>query len=183
MLGGGSFLDVDKFSSDMTLQQILNIEDVPDSSTINRFYLAQKSKRDAVVADSKAIRVIGNLCRQICLKLIKLSELKEVTIDQDVTYIKANKRDAKVSYKGEKSYSSLISFISELGACIAEETREGNISPATGLLEQLKEINRYLELAGVALKRYRADSASYKSEILNYCFFKARKREQGQVNY
>ncbi len=170
MLGGSSFSDVDKFSSDMTLQKILNMEEIPESSTINRFYLSQKIQKDAIVADSKEIKTIGELCRLICLKLIKLSGLKEVTVDQDATYIKANKEEAKKCYKGYPGYSSLMSFISEIGSCIAEETRAGNVSPTSGLLEQLKEIKKYLEMIEVKLSRYRADSASYKSEIFNYCF-------------
>jgi len=170
MLGGSSFSDVDKLSGDMVLQKILQMEKIAESSTINRSFLNQEIlNEDRRIADSKEIRVIDELMRKVCLKLVKLLGLKEVTIDQDATYIKANKENAKVCYKGEKAYSTLMSFISEIGVCIGEETREGNVSPSTGLLEQLKKIKNHLEEIGVKLSRYRADSASYKSEIINYC--------------
>ncbi len=143
-----------------------NIKEIKFVFLIFRFLGA----RSESVADSEEIRVIGELLEEICLKLLRLLGLKEVTIDQDVTFIEVSKKEAKVCYKGYKAYSSLMSFISEVGICIGEETREGNVSASRGLLKQLKKINKKLKKKGLKLSRYRADSASYQSEIINYCF-------------
>ena len=170
MLGGSSFSDVDKLSGDMVLRKLLRMGNIADSSTINRSFLNQSVLREEEsVAYSEEIRVIGELSDEICLKMVKLLGLKEVTIDQDATYIEANKREAKVCYKGYKAYSSLMSFISEIGGCIGEETREGNVSASRGLLKQLRGVKEKLGKVGVKLSRYRTDSASYQSEIINYC--------------
>ena len=171
MLGGSSFSDVDKILSDETLQMLLKIDKVPDSSTINRWFLNQFCYgKNESVAKSKEIETVGNLLTSISMKLLKIEGLKEVTIDQDATYIKANKSEASKCYKGYKAYSSLMSFIAGVGCCISEESRKGNISPATGLLDQLILCNSELDKQGVKLSRYRGDSASYNHEIINYCF-------------
>jgi hypothetical protein len=171
MLGGSSFSDVDKLLSDKTLQMLLQIDKIPESSVINRWFLNQDTYgKDESVAKSKAIETVGNLSTSISMKILEIEGLKGVTIDQDATYIKVYKSEAAKCYKGYKAYSSLMSFVSEIGCCISEEFREGNISPTTGLLEQLKLVNRELSQKGIKLSRYRGYSASYKHELINYCF-------------
>ena len=110
ILGGSSFSDIDKIGEDEVIKKICNLKRLPDSSTINRFYNKYgESFGDIAVSDS--IREIGRLSSRTVIKALKKQKLKSVTLDQDATYMKVQKYDAKMSYKGFHAYSSMTCFI------------------------------------------------------------------------
>ena len=162
MLGGSNIKEIDKLREDKSLRELLSLEKFPESSTINRWLLSSGKLK-------KSIKAINKLLDKLTAELLKKEGITGVTMDQDATYIEANKDEAKYCYKGNKAYSILMSFISGIGICIATEMREGNVSPSKGLLEQLKMCNEKLKKLDIKLLNYRADSASYNAEIINYC--------------
>jgi hypothetical protein len=63
-----------------------------------------------------------------------------------------------------------LSFLAELGLCVAGEYRNGNVSPAVGIKGQLVQTERFLKSLGKRLKYFRSDSAAYTAEVMNACF-------------
>ena len=163
--GGRGISGVEKIVADKVICEMLNLDKVPDISTISRFC-------NRYGKEEKAIGFLGDYLSEIGLEGLKREGIKEVSVDQDATYNEVYKREAKRCYKGFKAYSSLMCFIDELGYCIDEDFREGNVAPSKGLLSQLKKVHGLLERHGIKLSRYRSDSAGYKASIINYCFSK-----------
>jgi len=120
------------------------------------------------IAFSESISVLGNLNQNIVIKGLKRENISEVTLDQDATFNEVYKSGAKYCYKKFKAFSSLMCFIDSSGYCIDEEFRNGNLSPQTGILSQLKRVHNKLSLEGIKISNLRNDSAGYQSSILNY---------------
>ncbi len=167
--GGRSFSDIDKLSFDKVLSYISGIEDIPDSSSISRYFSNTESMFEAV-AVNKTISKLGSLNYKIVKDALKRENLFSVTLDQDATYTEVYKRDAKYCYKKFKAYSSLMCFIGEGGYCIDEEFREGNVNAQVGILDQLQRVHKYLKSSGIKVSNVRNDSAGYQAKVLNYCF-------------
>ena len=90
------------------------------------------------------------------------------TLDIDATQIVAAKREAHITYKGEKGYMPMVGHIAETGLVIGHEFREGNAAPAAGNLEFLQACERNMP-KGKKITAMRADSAAYQAAIFNYC--------------
>lgn len=101
-------------------------------------------------------------------QVMKREPFSEYTLDLDASAIEADKREARMTYKGFKGYMPLEGYLAENGLKIYEEFREGNESPSKGLLEALKECQRRMP-KGKKIKRFRSDSAAYQAEIINHC--------------
>lgn len=101
-------------------------------------------------------------------QVMKREPFSEYTLDLDASAIEADKREARMTYKGFKGYMPLEGYLAENGLKIYEEFREGNESPSKGLLEALKECRRRMP-KGKKIKRFRSDSAAYQAEIINHC--------------
>jgi len=94
----------------------------------------------------------------------------ELTYDNDATYFNSNKNCATYSYKKEKQMSGLLGYIAELnGICITAQYRPGNVSPATGILDDLKQARLLCKKSGKRLTRFRSDSAAHNFDIFKYC--------------
>jgi len=169
ILGGSGFSDIDKIAKDVVIKNVCKMEKLPDSSTINRFYNKYGGSIDDI-AVSDSIRAIGKLSSMTVIKGLKKQKVKSITLDQDATYMKTNKHDAKMCYKGFKAYSSMTCFVADYGYCIDEEFRNGNVSPSTGILQQLLRVDKLLKSNKIKLAHLRNDSAGYQASIFNYCF-------------
>ena len=167
--GGRSFSDIDKLSFDKVLSYISGIEDIPDSSSISRYFSKTESMLDEI-AVNKTISKLGSLNYKIVKDALKREKPSSVTLDQDATYTEVYKRDAKYCYKKFKAYSSMMCFIGESGYCIDEEFREGNVNAQVGILDQLQRVHKYLASCGIEVSNVRNDSAGYQAKVLNYCF-------------
>jgi hypothetical protein len=101
-----------------------------------------------------------------------LAQTKETdfTLDTDATYMETDKDCAEYNYAGVKSFSVLMSFLAEVDLCLCCEYRNGNVSPATRIKEELEYADQELKRNGKRLAYFRSDSAGYTSEVINYCF-------------
>jgi len=167
--GGRSFSDIDKLSFDKVLTYVCGIEDIPDSSSISRYFSKTESMLNEI-AINKTISKLGSLNYKIVKDALKRENLFSVTLDQDATYSEVYKREAKYCYKHFKAYSSLMCFIGESGYCIDEEFREGNVNAQVGILDQLQRVHKYLKSCGIEVSNVRNDSAGYQAKVFNYCF-------------
>lgn len=167
--GGRSFSDIDKLSFDKVLRYVCGIEDIPDSSSISRYFSKTESMLNEI-AINKTISKLGSLNYKIVKDALKREKPSSVTLDQDATYTEVYKRQAKYCYKKFKAYSSLMCFIGESGYCIDEEFREGNVNAQVGILDQLQRVHKYLKSCGIEVSNVRNDSAGYQAKVFNYCF-------------
>jgi hypothetical protein len=63
----------------------------------------------------------------------------------------------------------LIGCIDEIGMINTVEYRRGNVSPATGIFNQLRKACHQAKKAGKLIKKFRSDSAADQDEIFGYC--------------
>ena len=90
---------------------------------------------------------------------------KDLILDYDNTIIYNKKSDAKITYLKESGYQPGVALIGR--DIVGIQNRNGN-SVAYALQEEtLKTIFENLKTEGIKVKTFRADSASYKFEVLN----------------
>lgn len=114
----------------------------------------------------KGLAGLGKVRDAINRRLLRRDGIKDYTLDADATFVEGEKRDAQWSYLKAKGYMPMLGFLFEPGICLHDEFREGNQSPAAGQLAFYRECKARLP-AGKRIGRYRADSASYQSGLLN----------------
>jgi Transposase DDE domain group 1 len=101
--------------------------------------------------------------------MMRESAVEEFTFDNDATYFDSEKDSAAYSYQMRKQYSGLLGFIPELKICNTVDFRPGNISPGTGILNQLRKAAAQAKLAGKRISRFRSDSAAHQDRIFGFC--------------
>jgi len=92
----------------------------------------------------------------------------KATIDLDSTLIESHKREAYMTYLGEKGYHPVIAYWAEQDLVVADEFRDGNVPATMALLPVLQEAILALPET-VRLVRFRSDSAAYVHELLDWC--------------
>ena len=112
----------------------------------------------------------------MAVKAMKKSSETEFTYDNDATYFDSDKKSAAYSYKKTRQFSGLIGCIAELGYINTMEFRRGNISPQTGVLNQLRKAVVQAREAGKKIKSFRGDSAAHQNKIFNFC-------NENQIDY
>ena len=156
---GGRFLDdTREIKVDKALTTLLKIENVPTASAFTKYLHKHGTNGE------EGMQKINKKYLKQFLKSIKNEEL---ILDIDATFIEAHKNSAKWSYKDAPGYMPMVGHINN-GWVIDVDFREGNVAPASRNLEFIKQCQLQLP-TGVNLDRFRADSASYQADILNYC--------------
>lgn len=92
---------------------------------------------------------------------------RTATLDHDGTIIESTKREAAWTYKGTRGYQPSLVLWAEQDIVLASEFRDGNVPAGSGVLRVAKRAFEALP-PGVELVFYRADSASYEHELLNW---------------
>ncbi len=89
------------------------------------------------------------------------------TLDHDGTIIESTKRVAATTYAGTRGYQPSVVLWAEQDQIVAEELRDGNVPAGSGVL---RVVQRAFAALPQSVKRvnYRADSASYQHEVLNW---------------
>lgn len=133
---------------------------------------------DNIIGSDTLLNLIGNkrsnarnrrINNEMVIKAMKQAKEEEFTYDNDATYIDSEKKSARYSYQGEKQFSGLMGCIAELGLVNTVEYRRGNISPQTGILNQLRKAVEQAKSIEKRIKVFRSDSAAYKVKIMMYC--------------
>jgi|APSaa5957512622_1039677.scaffolds.fasta_scaffold38689_1 hypothetical protein len=157
--GGNRIEDIEQIRADKGLLHSLKLKSLPSPDT----YL-----------DFLGIKRSGGKLRKIneetIIKALKKTPISEFTYDNDATYFDSNKDSAAYSYQKEKQFSALLGTIPELSnLCATVDFRPGNVSPAAGILNQLKKAVLYAKKTGKKLARFRSDSAAHNLDIFLYC--------------
>jgi hypothetical protein len=131
--GGQHMSDIREIAEDKALLELCGIKKVPSHDTIARFLLKKGNKR-------KTMHVVDFLNTQLLSNLA----YNELTVDIDATLIESEKREAVMTYKGFKGFSSLNTFEAKTGICLAHEFRGGSVHAGEGIKEQIKHVYQKL---------------------------------------
>jgi len=156
--GGDRVEDVENLRVDQGLLESLGWEEMMSADTYLNLI---KNKRS-----NGKLRQINN---KIVIKALQGLEEEELTYDNDATYFDSDKGSAEYSYQKRKQFSGLIGCIAELGMINTVDFRRGNVSPQTGILNQLKKAVGQAKAAGKKIKNFRSDSAAYRMDVMTYC--------------
>lgn len=118
-------------------------------------------------ADTETIRATHKIMADSAVKAVKKKGLREVAAD--ATFTKPYKQGvSEYCYKNYKASEPLFAFTARTDSIIYSEFGNGNVSPASGLYEQLVHIREELRKHGIKIKCYRSDAAGYQTDAINY---------------
>ena len=160
--GGRSLEDTRELNRESGLLGLLGREDIPDPDTLGDWL----RRMGDPATGGKGLAGLGLVRDEINGRILKREGIEEYTLDVDATFVAGEKRDAHWSYLKEKGYMPMLGFLYEPGICLHEEFREGNEAPAAGQLAFYEACKKRVT-AGKRIGCYRADSASYQSEVIN----------------
>ena len=156
--GGSRVEDVEVLRADRGLLRSLGWDEMVCADTVLNFIGSRRNNgRNRLVNEALAIKAMRNVTGE------------GLTYDNDATYFDSGKDSAKYSYQKEKQFSALVGVIAECGIINTVDYRPGNISPATGILNQLRKACRQAKEAGKRIERFRSDSAAYQNKIMTFC--------------
>jgi hypothetical protein len=156
--GGRAMEELREIKQDTGLRKLCNLDRIPSTDAFGTW-----------LRNSQNLKGMKRVNEALVDQTLERTAQDDFTLDTDATYLETEKNCAKVNYKGEKSFSILLSFISNLDLCVRSDYRNGNISPATGIADHLKYTLRLLKRHNKRLKHFRSDSAAYNSEVINLC--------------
>jgi len=158
--GGRSLEDSREIRSDTGLREILPLKKMPSTDATGDWL-----RRSGTNGGLEGLGVVN---RRMLKRALKNGKEKEFTLDMDATGIDSEKEAAKMTYKGYTGYMPMVGHLAENGLVVGDEFREGNDSPGARNLEFLKYCERQMP-KGKKIKAFRADSAAYQADVINYC--------------
>ena len=160
--GGRALEDLRELRGEVSLRELMDMEELPAACTVGDWLRRTGENRRGL---SGLRKVNAHLVKRV----LKKDTRTQYTLDQDATIIESQKYEARYTYRKEKGYQPFLSFLSEIGMILDDEFRDGNIPAGFGALVVLKRCDRLMP-QGKRIAYYRADSASYQAEVINYCF-------------
>ena len=158
--GGRTLEDSREVRNDAGLREILPLKRMPSTDATGDWL--RRSGKDG------GLEGLGAVNRRILKCSLQKEKVKEYTLDIDATGIESEKELAKMTYKGYTGYMPMVGHLAENGLVVGDEFREGNDSPGSRNLEFLKYCERQMP-KGKKIKAFRADSAAYQANVINYC--------------
>lgn len=158
--GGRTLEDLRQIRNDQGLREVLGLERLPSSDATGDWL-----RRNGI---NGGLEGLGKVNRKALERGLKADGIKGYTLDIDATGIEAEKESAKMTYKGFTGYMPMVGHLAENGLVVGDEFRQGNESPGGRNLEFLKYCEKQLP-KDKHIKAFRADSAAYQAEIINYC--------------
>jgi len=180
LCGGGECVDdLGVLRSDSALSKLVGHE-FPSASAGKKFLYAFEDPllagEDAkqrelfpsyVWRESAALVGLGRVCKEVVRQAHKSRPERVATLDQDATIVESSKRAAAMTYQGKRGYQPMIVLWAEQDVVVADEFRDGNVPPGSGVLRVARAGFEALP-AGVERVYYRGDSASYSHKLLNW---------------
>jgi hypothetical protein len=158
--GGRTLEDIRVIRDDAGLREILPLERMASTDATGDWMRRSGS--------NGGLEGLGKVNRKVLKRALKRKGIKGYTLDIDATGIEAEKEMAKMTYKGYRGYMPMVGHLAENGLIVGDEFRDGNDSPGSRNLEFLQYCERQLP-KGKRIKAFRADSAAYQADVLNYC--------------
>ncbi len=158
--GGRSLEDIRQIRADEGLREILPLKRIPSSDAFGDWLRSRGA--------NGGLSGLEKVNRNLLKRAMKKDVIKHYTLDIDATGIQAEKKTAKMTYKGFPGYMPIVGHLAENGLVVGDEFRDGNVSPATRNLAFIKHCSRQMP-TGKRITALRSDSAAYQAEIINYC--------------
>ena len=156
--GGERVEDVEVLRKDAGLLESLGWEKMNCADTqLNLIKSRRNNARNRRVNDNMVVEAM------------RRSDVRELTFDNDATYMDSDKNSAAYSYQGRRQHSGLLGYVPELGLINTVDYRAGNASPQVGILNQLRKTVDQTKRAGKRIVRFRSDSAAYQQKIMTFC--------------
>lgn len=181
LAAGGEYLDdLRPFKADKALGRLLGFE-LPSPETARQFLyefhedgLIEKAaaelapeRKSYVPEESKALRGLGLVVRDLNWQVQRRWPVTEATIDFDSTFQESHKKEAKENYLGGPGYQPMLATWVEQGLVVLDQFRDGNVAPhfdALGVVQQ-----GFANLpGGIRARRMRGDSAMYSLPLLKW---------------
>ena len=116
--GGETLADSREIRNDEALRSICKIENIPSESAAGDWLRRMGARNGA-----SHVKTINN---EMLGKILQKMNITEITLINDPSMIKAEKRDAFMTYEGYKGYRPAMIIIQELGLIAHYEFRNGN---------------------------------------------------------
>ncbi len=158
--GGRTLEDSREIRNDVGLREILPLKKMPSTDATGDWLRRS--------GNNGGLEGLGAVNRRMLKRALKKKKVKGYTLDIDATGIESEKESAKMTYKGYTGYMPMVGHLAENGLVVGDEFREGNDSPGSRNLEFLKYCERQMP-KGKKIKAFRADSAAYQANVINYC--------------
>lgn len=160
--GGERVEDVEGLRADQGLVNSLGWDGIIGADTLLNF-----------IDDKRLNAKMRRVNDAMVIKAMREAKEEEFTYDNDATFIDSDKKSAAYSYQKVRQFSGLTGCVAELGLLNTADFRPGNISPQTGILNQLRKAVCQAEKAGKRIARFRSDSAAHQIKVFTYCDSKA----------
>jgi hypothetical protein len=160
--GGKKIEDLRELRGEISLCELMDIQIMPASCTV-----ADWLRRTG--SHVRGLPGLDKVNKHVVKKTLKKDSRTEYTLDIDATIIEAEKAAARYTYKKEKGYQPMVSFLYETGLILDDEFRDGNVPAGFGILESMKRCDQKMP-PGKRIAYFRSDSAAYQAEVINYCY-------------
>jgi hypothetical protein len=160
--GGRSLEDLRELKEEEGLMELIGREKIPEPDTVGDWLRRMGDPRSG----QEGIEGLDRVRNKINERVLRRDGIEDYTLDADATEIVGEKADALFTYKGNKGYMPMLGFLYEMGVCILDEFREGNVAPAFGQKEFYLRCKERMPW-GKRIGRYRGDSASYQAGLFN----------------
>ena len=158
LAGGGRHIeDLREIRDDEALRRLVGLRRMPSVSTFGD-WLVRMGRRGG----PRAMREVDE---RLAGAIWKRTGTSDYTLDVDATVIEAEKKEAKMTYKGRPGYQPQLGYLAEDGLCLTHEFRAGNVPAQSGALRFLRRCRRLCP----RIKRLRSDSAFYQAKVVNWC--------------
>ena len=158
--GGRSLEDTRQIRADEGLREILPLKRIPSSDAFGDWLRNMGS--------TGGLFALERINRKLLKQAMKYDGIKGYTLDIDATGIEAEKKTAKMTYKGFPGYMPIVGHLAKNGLVLGDEFRAGNVAPAARNRAFIKHCVRQMP-KGKKISALRSDSAAYQAEIINYC--------------
>jgi len=158
--GGRSLEDIRQIRADEGLREIVPLKRIPSSDAFGDWLRNMGA--------NGGLPGLEQLNRRLLKRAMKHDGIKGYTLDIDATGIEAEKKTAKITYKGFPGYMPIVGHLAENSLVVGDEFRDGNVAPAARNLAFIKYCVRQMP-KGKRISALRSDSAAYQAEIINYC--------------
>jgi hypothetical protein len=163
VLGGRRLSDLREVEREKAILSLLGLTEIPNEDTVGDWLRRMGDPQTGGEGLSGLRKVVDTVNR----KMLRRDRSKEYTLDIDASFVKAAKKKAAYSYLNEKGYMPMMAALAELGLFVDDEFREGNVSPQDGHIAVYRRAKAMVESAGKKIARFRADSASYRADLIN----------------
>ena len=163
VMGGKTLSDLRELEREKGLLDLDGLAEIPNEDTMGDWQRRMGEPENG----QKGLLGLRQATDSINRGVMVRDGIADYTLDLDATFIAANKKEAQYSCLKEKGYMPMMASLYENGLFIDDEFREGNVSPQEGHVAVYKRCKAVTESVGKKIARFRADSASYRADLIN----------------